>query len=114
MTQLGIKALDSQHLQIKLSAPTPYLTQLLSDATTLPINQRFAEKLGTQYGDSATHVLSDGPYAISGWSGSKDKNWAFIKNNQYRFNDRVKVDRVAFQVIHSAQKKRPTYLTLVN
>ncbi|KRK98523.1 putative pheromone binding protein [Secundilactobacillus odoratitofui DSM 19909 = JCM 15043] len=104
VTQLGIKALDSQHLQIKLSAPTPYLTQLLSDATTLPINQRFAEKLGTQYGDSATHVLSDGPYAISGWSGSKDKNWAFIKNNQYRFNDRVKVDRVAFQVIHSAQK----------
>ncbi|WP_054733199.1 hypothetical protein [Secundilactobacillus similis] len=75
-----MKAINQNHLQVKLNAPTPYLDQLLADAPTLPINQQFAKKLGAEYGNSATHVLSDGPFKISGWSGATDHDWSYVKN----------------------------------
>lgn len=104
VTALGVKAINQNHLQVKLNAPTPYLDQLLADAPTLPINQQFAKKLGAEYGNSATHVLSDGPFKISGWSGATDHDWSYVKNPDYRLSHHVKLNQVNFSVTANAKK----------
>lgn len=104
VTALGVKAINHNHLQVQLSAPTPYLNQLLADAPMLPINQQFAKKLGAEYGNSATHVLSDGPFKISGWSGTSDHTWSYVKNPDYRLSHHVKLDQINFSVTANAKK----------
>ncbi len=62
---LGVAALDPHTLRISLNAPTPYLLNLLADNYMQPLDRAAVER----YGDAWTrpgHMVSDGPFVLSG------------------------------------------------
>ncbi|MEI2264304.1 ABC transporter substrate-binding protein [Erwinia sp. CGal63] len=65
-SDLGIRALDENHLQVTLSEPVPYFTALAVNAALKPVNRKAVE----QWGDSWTqpaHYVSNGAYTLSDW-----------------------------------------------
>jgi len=65
-SDLGIRALDENHLQVTLSEPVPYFTALAVNAALKPVYRKAVE----QWGDSWTqpaHYVSNGAYTLSDW-----------------------------------------------
>ncbi|HHB2045002.1 TPA: ABC transporter substrate-binding protein, partial [Bacillus cereus] len=48
--KLGVKAIDDQTLEVQLEQPIPYFIDLTTFATFLPINEKYFESQGKQYG----------------------------------------------------------------
>jgi ABC-type oligopeptide transport system substrate-binding subunit len=104
VSALGVKALGKYTLQVKLSAPTPYLNETLASAPFMPINREYAKKQGKLYGTSSAHIITNGPFVINHWSGATDTNWQFAKNTHYFFRKNVQLTKINFSVTPSSAK----------
>lgn len=91
-SQLGVKALGKDKLQLNLTQPVPYLNDLIA-AKYMPLDSKFVEKYGQDYGTSASKTMTDGPYKLVGWTGS-NSNWSYEKNNHYWNAKQVKIPKV--------------------
>src|SRR3989442_5854152 len=71
-TLKGVKALDSQTLQIILMRPTPYFLQMLTTSVYLPVNKQLIDGYGQA--DWVNHVVGNGagtgPFMIESWQHS--------------------------------------------
>ena len=71
-TLKGVKALDSQTLQITLTRPTPYFLQMLTTSVYLPVNKQLIDLYGQA--DWVNHVVGNGagtgPFMIESWQHS--------------------------------------------
>ncbi len=69
-TLKGVKALDSQTLQITLTRPTPYFLQILTTSVYLPVNKQLIDRYGQA--DWVNHVVGNGtgPFMIESWQHS--------------------------------------------
>ena len=65
LERVGVKALDSHTLQVRLLHPVPYLLEMTKHQTLLPAPRHIVER----YGDGWTndHYVSNGPYVIKSW-----------------------------------------------
>ncbi|MHA6603308.1 peptide ABC transporter substrate-binding protein [Aerococcus urinae] len=95
---LGVKALDDYTIEIKLSRPTPYMEHLLAFTTFSPLNQKYVEEKGDDYGTNSDNVLANGPFKVEDWDGT-GLTWKLVKNDDYYNADQVKVDGAEVQVI---------------
>lgn len=95
---IGVKALDDYTIEIRLNRPTPYINHLLAFVSFYPLNKKFVEEKGDQYGTSAENVLASGPYQITEWDGSSNK-WTLKKNPNFFAADKVKVETIEVQVM---------------
>ncbi|MTV81775.1 peptide ABC transporter substrate-binding protein [Secundilactobacillus folii] len=90
--KLGVKALGKYKLQVNLSKTVPYFNSLLADKY-MPLDQKFVEKYGQQYGTSAEKTMTNGPYKLVGWTGS-NSTWSYDKNPHYWNAKAVKINKV--------------------
>lgn len=97
-SELGIKATDDQTLEVTLEYPMSYFQQLLAVPAFFPLNEKFVEKTGKDYGTTAENTLYNGPFKMEGWDGTNN-TWAYIKNEEYWDKETVKLDKVEAQVI---------------
>ncbi len=67
---------------MNLTHPVSYLNKLLAWPLFFPINQSAVNKYGNKYGTQAKYTVSNGPFKLSGWTGT-NKQWSFVKNNKY-------------------------------
>ncbi len=71
-TLAGVRALDSQTLQIKLTQPTPYFLQMLTNSIYFPVNKHVIDTLGAA--NWATEVagsgIGTGPFMVREWDRS--------------------------------------------
>lgn len=70
VNSLGIKALGKYKLQITLAYPIPYLPEILEGAQFYPQNTKLVKKLGSKYGTSSKNLVYNGPFTVTGWTGS--------------------------------------------
>lgn len=98
VSELGVKALDDQTLQLELENPLPFLPQILTGTPFMPKQKEFAEKLGETYGTSEENFVGNGPFVIKGWNGNSTI-WELEKNPEYWDKDNVKLDKIDVNVV---------------
>lgn len=97
-SELGVKALDDNKLEVNLEYPMSYFQQLLAVPAFFPLNEDFVKKAGKAYGTTAEDTLFNGPFVMKGWDGV-NTSWTYEKNKEYWDKENVKLDKVDVQVV---------------
>ena len=89
----GVKALDSQTLQIALTQPTPYFLQVLTNAVYYPLNERIIERYGQAEwaNHAAGNALGTGPFMVKEWD--RNVKMVLVPNPHY-YGHRTKLTEV--------------------
>ncbi|MGQ8823858.1 peptide ABC transporter substrate-binding protein [Bacillus sp. NA_146.1] len=95
--QLGVKAIDDKTLEVQLEQPIPYFIDLITFATFLPINEKYFESQGKQYGLEANQLVYNGAFLLDNW---KHEQGFQLKNNPNYWDAKaVKLDEINFDVV---------------
>ncbi|AQY42590.1 peptide ABC transporter substrate-binding protein [Bacillus thuringiensis] len=95
--QLGVKAIDDQTLEIQLEQPIPYFIDLTTFATFLPINEKYFESQGKQYGLEANQLVYNGAFTLDNWK--HEQGFQLKKNPNYWDTKTVKLDEINFDIV---------------
>ncbi|WP_410993696.1 peptide ABC transporter substrate-binding protein [Bacillus cereus] len=95
--QLGVKAIDDQTLEIQLEQPVPYFIDLTTFATFLPINEKYFESQGKQYGLEANQLVYNGAFTLDNWK--HEQGFQLKKNPNYWDTKTVKLDEINFDIV---------------
>lgn len=87
---VGIKALDNDTLEIKLSKPAPYFIKTLVMPVYFPINEKALADNGEAYATEADKSVYSGPYIIKEWV--HENKVVLEKNPNYWNKDNIKLD----------------------
>ncbi|MEJ6400975.1 peptide ABC transporter substrate-binding protein [Nicoliella sp. Es01] len=98
VSALGVKAEGDYKLVINLSSPQNYFKNLVTLPVFYPQNESVVKKYGSTYGTSSAKSVYNGPFKVTGWTGSND-GWTLTKNNQYWNAKTVKVRNIKYNVI---------------
>lgn len=96
--ELGVKALDSNTLEITLSEAVPYLPKLLAHPSMSPVNQKVIEKFGEKWTQPANFV-GNGAYALKDWT--VNERIVLERSPTYWDNKNTVIDKVTFLPISS-------------
>lgn len=99
-SELGVKALDEKTLEVQLTKPVSFFDSLMSFPVFFPLNQKFLEETGDQYGLKPEYTLANGPFKMSEWQ--KGSKVVLEKNENYWDAANVKVDGLVFNIIAEA------------
>ncbi|GBG95550.1 oligopeptide ABC transporter substrate-binding protein [Ligilactobacillus salitolerans] len=94
---LGIKADGKYKLTVTLDKNVPYFKLLMGFPVFFPQNQKTVEKYGSKYGTASKYMVYNGPFTMTGWTGS-NLSWKFKKNNTYWDKKNVKLSGINFKV----------------
>ncbi len=100
--KLGVKALDSQTLQINLDKPTPYLADMMVNSVASPIYPPVVEEYGDKWTEPS-NIVVNGAYTLDTW-----KSYDYIKlkrNPAYYANQDTKINTAIFLPIESGGEK---------
>ncbi|WP_455428895.1 peptide ABC transporter substrate-binding protein, partial [Lactiplantibacillus pentosus] len=97
---LGVKANGNYQLTITLSKPVAYFKKILAVSTFYPVNQNAVQKYGQKYGTSAAKTVYNGPFTLTGWTGTNN-TWTLKKNPTYYDHQLVRLHQINYQVIKS-------------
>ncbi|MDP1615838.1 peptide ABC transporter substrate-binding protein [Phenylobacterium sp.] len=90
---LGVRALDSRTLEIRLVHPAPYILEVAKHQTMSPVPKHMVEKLGDAW-VQPQNIVSNGPYMVQTWRlGDYVK---LIKNPRFFEADTVCIDQVYY------------------
>ncbi|MGD0264391.1 MAG: peptide ABC transporter substrate-binding protein [Candidatus Methylomirabilota bacterium] len=92
-SQVGVKALDDQTLQVTLRCPTAYFLDLTSSDTLYPVPRWAIEAHGKDWGKPGK-IVSNGPFRLVSWVPQREL--VLEKNPQHWDAGRVKLQRVVF------------------
>ena len=104
---LGIKAVGKYKLVVTLDRRIPYFNNLMAFGSFFPQNEKAVKKYGSKYGTASKYMVYNGPYIMSGWSGSS-LSWKLKKNPYYWDKKNVKLTKINFSV----QKSQSTSYNL--
>lgn len=88
---LGVTAPDSRTLEIALAEPVPYLLELLTHQTSLPVHRPSLERWGEAFA-KAGNLVSNGPYALVEWV--PNDRITLTKNPHHRDAAAIPIERV--------------------
>lgn len=95
--ELGIEAIDDKTLVITLVEPNPLLKFSLAFPAFGPVNQKFVESVGDEYGQGHDKVTYNGPFILSDWKQSQ--GWTYKKNPDYWDADNVTLEEVNVSIV---------------
>jgi oligopeptide transport system substrate-binding protein len=93
---LGVEALDEHTLRVRLSGPTPYLLDLLSQQYAYPVYQPAV----TRYGDDwvrPEHIVCNGPFVLR--ENVISSRITLEKNSNYWDAAHVRLQRVVYYIL---------------
>ncbi|MFK5606841.1 peptide ABC transporter substrate-binding protein [Lactobacillus delbrueckii] len=94
---LGIKAVGKYKLVVTLDRRISYFNNLMAFGSFFPQNEKAVKKHGSKYGTASKYMVYNGPYVMSGWSGS-NLSWKLKKNPYYWDKKNVKLVAVNYSV----------------
>ena len=94
---LGVKAVGKYKLVVTLDKKLPYFKLLMGFVVFAPQNQKAVEKYGSKYGTASKYMVYDGPFTMTGWTGTNLK-WSLKKNKNYWDKKNVKLTAINFSV----------------
>ncbi|PFO90869.1 peptide ABC transporter substrate-binding protein [Bacillus cereus] len=95
--QLGVKAIDDITFEVQLEQPVPYFIDLTTFATFLPINEKYFESQGKQYGLEANQLVYNGAFTLDNWK--HEQGFQLKKNPNYWDAKAVKLDKINFDIV---------------
>ena len=101
VSSLGIKADGDYKLTVTLDKPIAYFDKLIGFVNFFPQNEKVVKKYGSKYGTSSKAMVYNGPYKMTGWTGT-NLSWTLKKNNDYWDKKAVKMDSIKYQVVKDA------------
>ncbi|MDV0432155.1 peptide ABC transporter substrate-binding protein [Lactiplantibacillus sp. DA1] len=101
VSSLGIKADGDYKLTVTLDKPIAYFDKLMGFVNFFPQNEKVVKKYGSKYGTSSKAMVYNGPYKMTGWTGT-NLSWTLKKNNDYWDKKAVKMDSIKYQVVKDA------------
>src|SRR5665213_4136379 len=92
-TALGVRAVDAHTFEIRLEHPAPYLLEMLTHASTMPLPQHLVKAKGAQWARPDSYV-GNGPFVLKRWIPNE---YVLVEKNP-RFFDaaNVALERVYF------------------
>ncbi|NBJ69661.1 MULTISPECIES: peptide ABC transporter substrate-binding protein [Clostridia] len=103
---VAIKANDDKTLVVELNEPTPYFLGLTAFATYFPLNEKFINSVGDEFGLNHESILYNGPFVLTEYDQAMGVKME--RNDHYWDTDNLKVDEVSMKVI----KEKSTELNL--
>ncbi len=94
---LGIKAVGDYKLVVTLDRRISYFNNLMAFASFFPQQEKAVKKYGSKYGTASKYMAYNGPYVMTGWTGS-NLSWKLKKNQNYWDKKSVKLDAVNYSV----------------
>lgn len=108
VTDLGIKAEGDYKLVVTLDKEVPYFKLLLGFPTFFPQNEKAVEKYGSKYGTASKYMVYNGPFKLTGWTGT-NLSWTLAKNNAYWDKKAVKLSKINYKVNKTASTSYNLY-----
>ena len=101
-SQVGIRAIDDNTLEVRLAAPTPYFLGLLDHYSTFPVHQATIEKFGqmdTRGSEwtRAGNFVGNGPFKLTQWE--QNRIVVVEKNPAYWDATTVKLDAIHYHPV---------------
>ncbi len=102
---LGVKAIDKNTLEIKLTGPAPYFLELLTHYTAYPVPKHVIDKVGKMW-TKPENMVVNGPYKLVEWL--PNTHVKLTKNEKYWDVDSLALDNLTFytQEDRAAVQKR--------
>ncbi|MDE0307801.1 MAG: peptide ABC transporter substrate-binding protein [Albidovulum sp.] len=94
---LGVSAPDNYTLEVRLSLPLPYFTQMVTHATTFPVPAKVIEEHGDQW-TRPGNMVSNGAYVLL--EHVPNERSVRVRNEHYWNNEETIIDRVESLVIN--------------
>src|SRR5215204_2360337 len=94
--KVGVKALDAQTLEVKLTSPQPWFDQQVAHHSFLAVNQQTVEQFGDKWTE-ASNIVTNGPFKLASWQ--HDSRIDLVKWPEWRNADEVSLQRVNGRMI---------------
>lgn len=104
-SQVGVKAVDANTLEVELVAPTPYFLGLTSFYTYYPVHQ--SVKDDAKWAVDASKMIVNGPFTLSSWI--KGQTIEVTKNENYWGKDNVKLNKITMSLVNSGATELASY-----
>ena len=92
-TELGVKALDKRTLEVHLEHPAPYLQEMLSHTSMMPVPPHVVEAKGRNWTKAGTYV-GNGAFTLKEWI--PNDHLTVVKNPRFFDAANVKLERVVY------------------
>lgn len=96
-SDVGVKAIDANTLEVNLESPTPYFLQLCALSTLMPVRQDIVEKAPEKWALTPATYVGNGPFKLTSWT--HDASMDYVKNENYWNKAQVKLDKMKFVMI---------------
>jgi oligopeptide transport system substrate-binding protein len=106
LTDLGVKAIDKQTLEVKTAGPVPYLLQVVSVAQYSPQPRATIDKFGKDWTKPA-NMVSNGAFVLKDWS--VNSKVVIEKNAKYWDAANVQLTRVTFLCVEDGNADLKLY-----
>lgn len=93
---VGVKALDDKTLEVKLVNPTPFFTDVLTQATFYPVDKKVQEA-NPKWADDPKTYVSNGPFKFTEWK--HKQSMKMVKNENYYDKDKIKLDEIDWAIV---------------
>lgn len=106
--ELGVKALDTNTLQVTLERPTPFFLRLTSFFSVLPVSKKVDESKPNWAGEADSFV-SNGPFMMKEWK--HDQEIVMVPNPHYWAKNVVKLERIEWKMVNDQNTEYQMYQT---
>lgn len=104
---VGVKAINSKTLQIKLVNPAPYILGVLCGVNFCPSRKDIVEKYGKDFAAAPDKMVYNGPFTLSNWV--REKEVDIVKNPKYWNAKNIKLDEVDILQVDNRQTRVNMY-----
>jgi oligopeptide transport system substrate-binding protein len=109
VTDLGVKAVDANTLEVPLEVPVSYFAGLMYFPTFYPVNRKFFNGLAAgTFGTSPATVLSNGAFKLKSYEPAA-LAFTLEKNTGYYNAAKVKLSGLNYQVVKDSQQALMSY-----
>ncbi|MDA8210282.1 MAG: peptide ABC transporter substrate-binding protein [Clostridia bacterium] len=98
-SQVGVKALDDQTLEVTLEAPTPHFLGLTAFMTYYPVNKKVVEANPKKWYMDTASFVTNGPFKLVKWE--HNQKLELVKNPTYWEAQQVKLDKLVMTTVDS-------------
>ncbi len=111
-SQVGVKALDDQTLEVTLENPTPYFLSMHVHGSFYPVHRKTIEQFGkmderaTQWTRAGNHV-GNGAFMLERWD--PEEIVSVVRNPHYWDADSVRLDGIEFHPIKNLQTEERNF-----
>ncbi len=106
LAKLGISAPDPSTVVVRLAKPTPWLPELMTSQTLMPVPRKAIEQWGDKW-TQAEHIVSNGPFTLKEWVPLS--RIALVRNPKFHDAASVKLGEVDYMLADDAQAALKRY-----